>query len=253
MSKLQDADFKTLAQLTALGGDQTDLLNTTKLYTPKSADQLEDVLRKHNFAATTAPANSNDNTEGYEVGSFWHDTTNDVSYVALDVSTAAAVWKNITASGGGAIGTWQSAGALTIGGANTNPTKGTTAVDGMWYQEIDNTLFCRLEYEQTTSGSGGSGDYFIDLPSGYTIDTSVLGRTTFANNDTRTPVFGSCKIANTSAESTTGGLGVVGMWSTTQIRLIIHEGNAQRYWASDKLGLGASVIHAYAWFSVPIV
>ncbi len=46
--------------------------------------------------ATTAPGVSNDNTEGYAIGSRWIDITNDKEYVALDVSTGAAVWIETT-------------------------------------------------------------------------------------------------------------------------------------------------------------
>ena len=51
---------------------------------------------------TAAPGVSNDNTEGYAVGSRWIDITNDKEYVALDVSTGAAVWTETTGAGGGA-------------------------------------------------------------------------------------------------------------------------------------------------------
>lgn len=53
--------------------------------------------------ATTAPGSTNDNTEGYSVGSIWIDVTNDKSYIAVDVSTGAAVWNDLTASAGGGI------------------------------------------------------------------------------------------------------------------------------------------------------
>ena len=50
---------------------------------------------------TAAPGVSNDNTEGYAVGSRWIDVTNDKEYVALDVSTGAAVWTETTQLGSG--------------------------------------------------------------------------------------------------------------------------------------------------------
>ena len=51
---------------------------------------------------TAAPGAGNDNTEGYAVGSRWIDITNDKEYVALDISTGAAVWTETTGAGGGA-------------------------------------------------------------------------------------------------------------------------------------------------------
>jgi len=55
---------------------------------------------KVNLEATTAPGVGNDNTEGYSIGSRWIDKTNHKEYVALDVSTGAAVWTETTQSGG---------------------------------------------------------------------------------------------------------------------------------------------------------
>lgn len=49
------------------------------------------LVDKHD--ATTAPGTSNDNTEGYAVGSTWIDVTGDAEYVCVDASTGAAVWQ----------------------------------------------------------------------------------------------------------------------------------------------------------------
>ena len=54
--------------------------------------------RKNNMTATAAPTTGDDSGDGYAVGSLWYDTTNDKAYTALDVTVAAAVWKEITAS-----------------------------------------------------------------------------------------------------------------------------------------------------------
>lgn len=51
---------------------------------------------KVNLIAVIPPAASNDNTEGYAVGSRWVDLVTDRSYICLDASTAAAVWKETT-------------------------------------------------------------------------------------------------------------------------------------------------------------
>jgi outer membrane protein assembly factor BamB len=72
--------------------------STVRVLTMPDAD-VE--LFKDNLAASSAPTTSNDNTEGYAVGSYWIDTTNDKAYVCLDASTGAAVWTETTQSGGG--------------------------------------------------------------------------------------------------------------------------------------------------------
>lgn len=100
MSKIQNSNIKSAADL---GGDKTLLPSSSKIYTAKSSNDLETVLRKNKDDATVAPAVSNDNTEGYEVGSRWTDVTNDKVYFALDVSTGAAIWQEVGAGGGGSL------------------------------------------------------------------------------------------------------------------------------------------------------
>lgn len=51
---------------------------------------------KNNYAATAAPAISDDAGDGYSVGSRWIDITNDESYICTDSTTGAAVWNNTT-------------------------------------------------------------------------------------------------------------------------------------------------------------
>lgn len=51
---------------------------------------------KNNFAATVAPAVTDDAGDGYSVGSRWIDVTNDESYICLDATTGAAVWSRTT-------------------------------------------------------------------------------------------------------------------------------------------------------------
>jgi len=51
--------------------------------------------------ATSAPGASNDNTQGYAVGSRWVDVTLKKEYVCLDASTGVAVWTETTGAGGG--------------------------------------------------------------------------------------------------------------------------------------------------------
>jgi len=68
--------------------------------------------------ATTAPTVNNDVDEGYSVGSKWCDVTADKAYICLDATDGAAVWTEITQSGGDlpvtALGT---SGAVTLDGS----------------------------------------------------------------------------------------------------------------------------------------
>lgn len=52
---------------------------------------------KTNIGVATDPGASNDNTEGYAIGSRWFNTTADREWVCLDVTTDTAVWLDTTA------------------------------------------------------------------------------------------------------------------------------------------------------------
>lgn len=98
--KIQNADIKSLSELTTLGATKTELLNTSKMYTLKSDEVLETTLRKNNFTATVDPTISNDVTQNYEVGSRWSNTTTQKEYYCVSNSTGAAVWKAVASDGG---------------------------------------------------------------------------------------------------------------------------------------------------------
>lgn len=51
---------------------------------------------KNNFAATSTPLVSNDNTQGYAPGSMWENTTTGRVYVCVGSATGAAVWRELT-------------------------------------------------------------------------------------------------------------------------------------------------------------
>jgi len=57
-------------------------------------------ILKNNFTAVAAPTVSNDNTEGFSVGSEWLDTTTDIFYKASSVGTGTADWEKIVTSDG---------------------------------------------------------------------------------------------------------------------------------------------------------
>lgn len=53
---------------------------------------------KSNLSASASPSVSNDNTQGYAVGSLWIDTTHNTVFTAASVATGAAVWVQSMAS-----------------------------------------------------------------------------------------------------------------------------------------------------------
>ena len=62
------------------------------------------VAIKSNLAATVDPTANEDSGDGYAVGSIWINTTGDKSFVCVDATVAAAVWKETSAGAGGGIG-----------------------------------------------------------------------------------------------------------------------------------------------------
>lgn len=84
---------------------------------------------------------------------------------------------------------WQSY-TLTIGGTTTAPTPGTVTVNSAKWRRVGDSMEISYQFEQTSAGSAGSGDYLFPIPSGYTVDSSKLS----AMNPARTAV-GSGKLA----------------------------------------------------------
>lgn len=157
------------------------------------------------------------------------------------------------ASSGGA---WTNGGAITIEGTTTNPTKGTTTADKFWYKLINgNTLVGFLEYEQTTAGSAGSGDYlFTVVPSGYEIDL-FFDRSTTGLNDYRAIQCGGCFTTNTVTESsTTAKIGVSTIYDATRIRFMSLSSTSDLdYIGSGITNLAAPTRIYYAYFTIPVV
>lgn len=72
------------------GSENTQLM--TALRVAQAIVEQASAYIKHKFNAPVPPDNTNDNTEGYVVGSQWIDTTADEAYVCLDATTNIAVW-----------------------------------------------------------------------------------------------------------------------------------------------------------------
>lgn len=75
----------------------------TELFYVDSAGTVSQLspAAKANLSATAAPVVGDDDADGYLPGSLWVDITNDKAYICLDATTGAAVWIEITQSGGG--------------------------------------------------------------------------------------------------------------------------------------------------------
>lgn len=116
---------------------------------------------------------------------------------------------------------WRNAGAVTITGSTTNPTKGTVTIDELWYKRTGPNLEILYNYKQSTGGANGSGDYIYTLPTviGCTIDTTVTRTNTVigSNSGTDNANVGSVSVGITAVAA---GSGTLSIYSTTQFRLI---------------------------------
>ena len=97
----------------SITGHQLDSQAVGDTIRATSTTQLSRI--KNNVSATAAPAVTDDSDAGYSVGSIWLDLTNDVVWIAIDVTVGAAVWLALAATtspgaapGGQLGGTWAS-------------------------------------------------------------------------------------------------------------------------------------------------
>jgi hypothetical protein len=66
-----------------------------------SVASLRSQIAGQAHVAAVDPTASDDNTEGYSVGSLWYNSVSEALFIATDVSTGAAVWDEITSGAGG--------------------------------------------------------------------------------------------------------------------------------------------------------
>lgn len=102
--------------------------------------------------ASSDPTVTDDDTDGHVVGCRWINETSGEEFVAVDVSTGAAVWTSTTAGGGGSL----------------DVTDGTTTVSPTTTLDFDPTYF-----DVVSPGGGVAGVTF--LGSGSTIDIEDEG------------------------------------------------------------------------------
>lgn len=132
---LYDYDVLTVDNLVAL-----DIL------TQDSLRELDLIIPLHNFAATDTPEASMDVTEGYEVGSFWYDTTNDVMYSCIDATTDTAIWFPMAVQTALPLNNY---GATTAPGTNSS-TEG-YSVGSIWIDTTADNFYICLD---DTAGNG---------------------------------------------------------------------------------------------------
>ena len=99
-----------LSSLSSFAAQQTiltnDVINTGRIKINDNFTELYNDWFGPSVGSTNIPPTINDDTtQGFQVGATWLDTTADEAYVALDVSTGAAVWLKTTGGIGNASNT----------------------------------------------------------------------------------------------------------------------------------------------------
>lgn len=113
--------------------------------------------KKAKLNATATPTTGDDNLDGYSIGSLWIDTTHDKVYQATDVSTGAAVWKDISVTDASEV--------------SFTPGSGLTSTNAQDAIEEAATL------GGGGGGGGGSGSGASELLLNYSLATDVFSNT----------------------------------------------------------------------------
>jgi hypothetical protein len=123
--------------------------------------------------ATVAPGVSNDNTEGYHVGSIWVDVTADTAYICVDASTGAAVWDEVGAGGGGGDGS----GNFFVGklGLSHSCSIALNDIDWVEIYDPDGNHDDVTNPERIGFSGQSAGDFIIDLSLHVAHGTSTEG------------------------------------------------------------------------------
>ena len=100
---------------------------------------------------------------------------------------------------------------LTIGATTTAPTLGTTPVNNAQWRRVGGCMEVRYDFQQSTAGTAGSGNYLFPLPAGYSIDlTMVQGEA----------AYNATLGAAIARSGTTAGSGIVQAYDATNLAIV---------------------------------
>lgn len=148
---------------------------------------------------------------------------------AIGVASAAIAWANTT---------------LGLTAISANPTKGTIVTDKVYWRRIGDSMEIRVDYEQSTAGTAGTGNYLLAIPDSKTIDTTKCRVHTGAAGGKA--YLGSGVVSDLTSYKT---FCVVLPYDTTHVRL---DDFSTGFIGSTYRPISASTYAISAWFTVPI-
>lgn len=125
-------------------------------------------------------------------------------------------------------------GATLITGTTSNPTKGTIVTDIVKVGRIGDHAHITMQYQQSSAGTAGSGDYLIALPNGLSFDSSKVTYTTSVYGTSAWQTASSLGGGTISYSTTSSGLAHVVPFDSTHFRLFVVS-----YVGSGTAGTGA--------------
>lgn len=113
--------------------------------------------------------------------------------------------------------------------ANSVPAKGATPVtDATYWRRVGTNIEYRSGYQQTTTGTGGSGDYLWEMPAGVSIDLTKLNAfLAVGNTDQLNNCVGVATVGNHSGPS--AGPGVVAVFDATHLKVAARDNSTALY------------------------
>jgi hypothetical protein len=130
---------------------------------------------------------------------------------------------------------WVDQGPITINAVTTPPTKGTTQVDRVQWKREGSDMLIRYEYEASTGGSNGSGNYLFQIPSGYSIDLTKI------ESDTANQAVGSAGRGYYANSAGAGHFAHLHVYDSTHFQVVVLSQSNQQFLSSTFGGIAGDV------------
>lgn len=154
---------------------------------------------------------------------------------------------------------WVDAGAITMNGVTTDPTKGTITTDKVFWRYDGQDAIIRYHFCQGAAGANGSGEYLLSIPAAAGVaDTNIVPAST-NNMSTQSNLLQPSYIGHGSGgiAGSNNSIGACYLYSSTQFRVIFDTvaggAGGGGFFGSAWYGLGSANVGFVFEIRVPIV